>query len=170
MWTISIVEIRHAFSGKFKMLTLVFSNWYMSCSEFLQHLSISKLGMRAWLTYEPKCPQLEARDMKITQVWVLTCGSHPVVTHHLSMRVCSEHNSVTNLMKRKGIYTFHCVIRERYPIEAVQLKIHINSECAATYSSHQLPTFSPHTFFHPSPIFTPRPGPHTDLKKLTWLW
>lgn len=34
--------------------------------------------------------------------------------------------------------TFHCVMRDKYPTEAVQLRIHMSSECAGTYGGDSL--------------------------------
>lgn len=39
--------------------------------------------------------------------------------------------------------TFHCVIRDRYPIDDTVLRIHMSSACSETYPPHQHSTRKP---------------------------
>lgn len=45
---------------------------------------------------------------------------------------CYEHGEAA-AADGSSLHTFHCVIRDKYPTDAVQLKIHINSACAETW-------------------------------------
>lgn len=40
------------------------------------------------------------------------------------------------------MHTFHCVIRDKYPIEALQLNSHINSACCGTPDWQKMMDFS----------------------------
>lgn len=67
-----------------------------------------------------------------------------------------------------GQSTFHCVILDRYPIDAVQLNIHMSSACAGTYIPHHTLSVQNRRLTTP---FTPQTETYRALIKYhTPLW
>ena len=68
MRTICISEISNTLSGKLEMLTLIFSDGDVSCSERYQLRDLLAKWLNEGQTYVLRCLQLAELDMRIAQV------------------------------------------------------------------------------------------------------
>jgi len=72
-------------------------------------------------------PYPPARTTRKDSAWTV---QHISTDGYLYYTEIAGNKSIVSLAG--SISTFHCVIRDKYPIDAVQLNIHINSVCAGT--------------------------------------
>ena len=136
--SVSMVKVRDALSRELEMLRLVFTNWDMCCP--FSHISFISLS-------NPPLPPKQEGDTYLCTKISAACktGYEKRPSFNLpfpfsSSGLASSFNSsllystLTNNSTRKNYQkrTFHCVILPRYPILAVQLKIHISSACCLT--------------------------------------
>lgn len=86
------------------------------------------------LTRTAICLPLGAQDTRKVQASTSLLPPSPGLWIHPAMQVYSGRISIADLSERLGdherdLLTFHCVIRDKYPTEAVQLRIHMSSAC-----------------------------------------